>query len=250
MGNVIGGAIGLPLLVEIATWTHDNCQPYPDGLVAQLLVLTRYSEPLITLFICAIGIQRQELYLFFFGVATLISMGLNWLLRVVVADRTHVVATCTDAYGDTQRWPSWQTQNGAFIVTFVATYPLLYAAGMPIYYAYFVFIFYFAVIAGDDMLNYHTHSQIIGAVLVGVSSGFVCQLIIRMLVPYFPWILAYPQINALGYVDTWCAPVLTLDEPAKPPEPLEEPLMTVLTGGKFNYELKKHDSDSGGTKDS
>ena len=191
-------------------------------------------------------------------------MLLNWLIRVVVADHTHVVSTCVDAYGDNQRWPSWQSQNASFIVAFVVTYPLLYGAGMPIYYSLLLFLFYFAVIAGDEMLNYHTQSQIVGAVLIGVAFALLCQLAIRAIVPYFPWILAVPQVNALGYVDTMCAwgtgPIDPHIDTPLGRQPLETQLYSVLLGSgtpnndattKFNFDMDTlGDARSGEEKES
>jgi hypothetical protein len=231
----MGSIIGLPFLKEIATWTFQHCQPYEDGFVADLLILTRYSDPLLTLFIFAASLARQEIYLLFFGLGAILSSLLNWVLRKAVADHTRVVATCTDAYGDDTRWPSWQTQNASFLVAFVVTYPLLYNAGMPVYYSFLLFLFYFAVVAGDEMLNYHTRSQIIGGVLVGVVFAFLWQMVIRAIVPHFPYIMSYPQVNALGYVDTLCMPDKDFVEEVPAPR---DSVVTVLVGGKFDYDMK------------
>ena len=198
---------GFPeFFIEIATWTFQNCQPYEDGIVAQILVLTRYSAPLLTLVIFFATLQRPELYIFLFGIGTLVSTAINTLIRYIINDETHVTATCIDVYGDTSRWPSWPTQNVTFVVAFIITYPLLYNADMPFYYAILLFLFYFGVVAGDEMLNYHTRSQIAGGAIVGAVTAFLWQLFIRALVPYFPAILRVPQVNMLGYVDTLCQP--------------------------------------------
>ena len=195
------------LAEELALWTTENCQPFEASFVAHAISFTRYFGVLTTLALFIYGIRYCEIYLLLFSLGSALNGVVNVVLRAVVADGTLVVPTCVDVYEiGGGNWPSFQSQQVAFIVTFVATYTVMYRAHAHFTAVLALMLVFCAVVAADLMLNYHTRSQIVGGVLIGAFIGAVWQVIVRFAVmPYSRRLLATRLARYLEYQDTLCA---------------------------------------------
>ncbi len=197
----------LELAEELALWTTQNCQPFEPTFTAHVLSATRYASLLAMLTLYVAGIRYGELYLLLFGVGSTINWALNLLTRAIVHDQTLVVPTCVDVYNTSGNWPSYQSQEASFIVAFIASYCVTYRVrAHPL--SFFLLMAYFvAVVAGDLLLNYHTKSQIVGAVVEGALFGELLHLYLRVAVlPYAPWLLSTQLARYMQYQETLCAP--------------------------------------------
>jgi hypothetical protein len=196
------------LFRELAIWTTRHCQPFEPTFIAHLLSTTRYEGLLTTVLIYAASFRYCDIYLFLFGVGTSINGGVNLLLRVWVADRTRASPDCFDVYDvDGSNWPSYQTQDATFITVFLGTYAVLYRARCDIFAVAIMILAYGGIVAGDLLLNYHTESQIAGAVAAGLVVAVAWQIFIRFAVlPYVPWLLRLPFVAYFEYTDALIAP--------------------------------------------
>lgn len=195
------------LLEEIALWTTTNCQPFEPSIVTHLLSTTRYLTIFTMLSLYVFGIRYCELYIILFGICSTLNWVLNIVLRVIVGDKTLVVATCVDAFSVGGNWPSFQTQEAAFVTAFIASYAIMYRTRPHLFGSFVLMLFYAAVVAGDLVLNYHTSVQIIGSAAVGcVFGGLICPLVLRFFVlPLAPDLLSFRLVKYLEYRETLCS---------------------------------------------
>lgn len=192
-----------PLAEELALWTTLNCQPFEPAFVAHVLSFSRYAGVLTTIGLTLASLRYCELYLFLFSIASLFNLAANLLLRAIVHDTTLVVSSCVDVYAFSGNWPSFQTQDTAFVVTFLASYAVMYRTRVHLLSFFLLVLYLAAVIAGDLHLNYHTRSQIVGASLIGTSIAVVAQFVIRLLIaPFFPTIVGLSLVRYFGYGDS------------------------------------------------
>lgn len=198
------GIVGLA--EEIAMWTTINCQPFEPSFTAHVLASLRYVTVLASLMLYVAGIRYGELYLLLFGLGSTIATALNFIIRAVVHDQTLVVPTCIDVYNFAGNWPSYQAQAATFITVFIGSYCIIYRV-RPHWLAYFLLMLFFAAtIASDFMLNYHTKSQITGAVIIFSVFALLFQIFLRFLIlPYSPEILQTRLATYLEYRETLCA---------------------------------------------
>lgn len=199
------GAIGT-LAEELALWTTLNCQPFEPTFVAHVLSSLRYVNALLSLSLYVAGIRYYELYLLLFGVGTSIDAVVNLVLRAVVADSTLASPLCVDAYSAAGgNWPSFQSEQAAFVTVFLASYAVVYRARPHVLSNLLLMLFYSAVVAGELLLNYHTRSQILGATIVGSVVAFVWQLALRWAVlPEVDDLLALWPLRYFEYRETLC----------------------------------------------
>jgi membrane-associated phospholipid phosphatase len=194
------------LFRELAIWTTHHCQPFEPTFVAHLLTTTRYEGFLTTVLIYAASFRYCDIYLFFFGVGTTVNGLLNVLLRVLVHDERRASPLCFDVYNTSGNWPSYQTQDSTFIVVFLCTYAVLYRARVDPIAVALLLICYAGIVAGDLLLNYHTGSQVAGAVGAGTLCALAWQFVIRFaLLPYVPWLLRLPVVAYFEYTDAMIA---------------------------------------------
>ena len=199
-------ALGIvELAEELALWTTNNCQPFEPTFVAHVLSGTRYTGILTTLFLYLAGIRYCEIYLLFFGYGSTINMLINIIARAIIADTTRASPLCVDTYELAGNWPSYQSQEAAFLTTFLLTYAVVYRARFHALSAVCLLAFFAAVVAADLLLNYHTFSQVVGAVMLGAAHGLEWQVVFRfMMYPHVRTILKWNVAQYFEYQDTLC----------------------------------------------
>lgn len=193
------------LAEELALWTTTNCQPFEASFASHVLSVTRYLSIFTTLSLYIAGIRYCEVYLLLFGLGATLNWATNIAVRAAVGDLTFVVPTCVDAYALSGNWPSYQSQEAAFIVTFLFTYCLIYRARFHIASAFLLTLFFTSVVAADKLLNYHTTSQIVGGVVIGSVLAVLYQIVLRLFVlPLSPQLLSFRIARYLEYRETLC----------------------------------------------